>query len=259
MQQLFKTTLNAIKLAMLALLALPASAETLGGTVSITFDDGGWTQYQYGLGIAANYGLPGTIFVPTALISTSTATPGESWVVDWDKIRDFHEAGWEIGAHGRSHLRLTELTPDEIEVEIEGPISDIEREIGVKPVSFSSPFGAFTDETIARIMESYDYHLSWKGHGGRNPANEIDPRYIGRFEVTNDMSAARVCGEMVSAAQNDFWLVLLFHGIVDGDPVDYQITARKYEEIIACASLLDQKGVIQVKTIREAMEAIEAQ
>jgi len=255
------SALNIFTYVALMILPVPALAEdvtTKPAIVSFTFDDGGMTQFDNGLRIAAAYGISGTIFLPTELVNASTAAPGESWVIDWSKARAFLDAGWEIGAHGRSHLKLTELEEAEIETEIEGPILDIEREIGVRPVSFSSPFGAFTDQTIARIMESYTFHLSWKGHGGRNPTSGIDPRYIGRLEVTFDMSATLVCGEMVRAAQNDTWLVLLFHGIVNGDPADYQITANKFEAIIACARFLEDNGIVEVKTVRDAMAAIEA-
>lgn len=262
MQRLVKSVFRVFVSALIALLALstlPTAAETPNGIVTITFDDGGRSQYQYGLRIAKAVGIPGTIFVPTALISASSSDDGENRDLNWDEIREFHDAGWEIGAHGRLHRRLTELDPAEIDVEVEGPISDIKQHIGVGPVSFSSPFGAFDDATIQRITGSYDFHLSWKGHGGRNPMGAIDPRYIGRFEVTNDMSSAQVCGEMVRAGQSGIWLVLLFHVIVDTDPQDYEITAWKFEEILSCASFLAQNDVIQVMTVRQAMAAIEAQ
>lgn len=251
-KQIFRT----ISVGLLAFMPLGGGTAIAGGIVTITFDDGGMTQYRNGLRIAKAYGLPGTIFVPTAFISEASTDAGKEWVMNWDEIREFRDAGWEIGAHGVSHLRLTDLTPTEVDREVEEPIGVIQEETGIEPVSFSSPYGAFDDETIWRIMESYYYHLSWKGHGGRNPIAAIDRRYIGRFEVTNDMNSARVCGEMVRAAQNDIWLVLLFHGIVDADPQDYEVAAWQFEEVVACASLLAEKQVIQVLTIKDAMEAI---
>src|SRR5215210_3032767 len=34
---------------------------------------------------------------------------GELSLASWDELRRLLEQGWEVGAHGRSHSRLTEL------------------------------------------------------------------------------------------------------------------------------------------------------
>jgi len=256
MEYATKKLIRSLLVAVFVFAGMSVSAEPARSILTITFDDGGRSQYQNGLRIAKAYGIVGTLFVPPANISKASGPDGPSWVINWDEVREFHNAGWEIGAHGLSHLRLTELEPFEIEREVEQPIADIMAQIGVEPVSFSSPYGAFNDETIQRIMESYSYHLSWKGHAGRNPVTALDQRYIGRFEVTNDMSSALVCGEMVRAAQTGIWLVLLFHGIVEENPQEYQIAAWKYEEILSCANLLAQSEIIQIVTVKEAMDII---
>ena len=258
MKQPGKKIFGTLLASIIAFSGASISAETASGLLTITFDDGGTTQYQNGLRISKAYDIVGTIFVPPAMISEASEPRGPDWIMNWNEVREFHDAGWEIGAHGMSHLRLTELDSAEIDREVEQPIADIEEQIGVEPVSFSSPYGDFNGRTIKRIMESYSYHLSWKGHEGRNPVTAIDQRYIGRLEVTSDMSSALVCGEMVRAAQTGIWLVLLFHGIVEENPQEYQITAGKFEEILSCADLLKQNGIIRVATARDAMEIIGA-
>lgn len=258
MQHPLKTLIRSLFFAAFAFAGGSVLAEPARGILTITFDDGGRSQFENGLRIAKANGIVGTLFVPPANISAASAPGGPSWVINWDEVRAFHDAGWEIGAHGLSHLRLPELEPAELAREIEQPIADIIAQIGIKPVSFSSPYGAFNDEVIAQVMGSYSYHLSWKGHAGRNPVTALDHRYIGRFEVTNDMSSAQVCGEMVRAAQTGIWLVLLFHGIVDETPQEYQIAAWKYEEILSCANLLAQRDIIQIATVKQAMEIIGA-
>lgn len=228
------------------------------GIVTFTFDDASKGQYEFGLSIAESYGVPGTLFVPTGLINTTPGVMAEGWIMSLDEVRAFDAAGWELGVHGRMHRRLTELAPEERSGELVEPIQDIENWIGTKPVSFSSPFGAFDDSTISEIMEYYRYQLSWKGHAGRNPIEAIDPRYIGRYEITRDISSATVCGEMVRAALDNVWLVLLVHGIVEDNPNESQISARHFEEVVSCAALLAEKGVIRVLTVEDAMREIEA-
>jgi hypothetical protein len=106
-------------------------------------------------------------------------------------------------------------------------------------------------------MESYTYHVSWKGHGGRLPVASFKNRYIGRLEVTNQMSATEVCGEMEEAARKNLWLVLLFHSIVEENPGDYEISASVVDEIYACARYLEDHGVIRVEPVRTAAKILE--
>ncbi|MBA3910576.1 MAG: hypothetical protein C0524_11985 [Rhodobacter sp.] len=233
-----------------------AVADPGKGLVSITFDDASRAQFDHGLRLAKAHGLVGTLFVPTGLIGDTPAP--DAWTMTWDEVRAFLAAGWEIGAHGQSHVRLPDLGPAELLAEVSGSFSDITAQIGVAPESFSSPFGAISDATLDRIMEQYRFHLSWRGHGGRNPRTMFDPRQIGRLEVVNTMTAAEVCGEMVASARDGTWLVLLFHGITESAPGDYEVSARMVDEIFSCAAFLDRRGLIKVATVRDAARMIEA-
>ncbi len=225
--------------------------------VSFTFDDASTSQYSIAFQLSQKYGLPGTLFVPTQMVSRGKGHAADDWSMNWDNIREMSRAGWEIGSHSQTHPRLTGLPPEEITAELDGSRRKITAETGIVPVSFSSPFGDFNDETIARIMESYTYHVSWKGHGGRMPTVNIDNRYIGRLEVTNEMTVTQVCGEMVQAARKNLWLVLLFHTIVEGEAGEYEVSAEMVEGIYACANFLENKGVIDVAPVRDAAEALE--
>lgn len=231
--------------------ALAARAEDRPGLVTLTFDDASRAQFDHGLRLARKHGLVGTLFVPTGLIGDSRQPDG--WNMTWDEVRAFRAAGWEIGAHGRSHVRLPDLPPEALEAEIVAPVAEIAARTGAAPVSFSSPFGAFTEATLDRIMATYRAHLSWQGHGGRNPRDAIDPRFIGRLEVVNTMTATEVCGEMVASARDGTWLVLLFHGITEGPPGDYEVSAAMVDDIFSCAAILQARGVIEVLTVRDAL------
>ena len=235
----------------------PTYAQADTGMLSITFDDATRVQFDNGLRIAAQHGVVGTLFVPTLLVRGGNSGLELSWAMSWDQVRAFHEAGWEIASHAQTHSRLTTLDPVVVEAELAGSISDIEEYIGVAPVSFSSPYGDFNEDTIAQIMEHYRAHLSWYGHDGRNPIVGLDPRYIGRLEVTPEMSAAEVCGEIVYAGLNGIWLVLLFHGIVDGEPAEYEVSTDHFSAILACAAELDHAGLIRIRTVRNAFSEIE--
>ncbi len=67
-----------------------------------------------------------------------------------------------------------------------------------------------------------------------------------------------ICGEMINAAQNHEWLVLLFHEIVEGDPEEYQISEAMFEKIISCARYLERSNLIRLDTVKGAMQTITA-
>jgi len=232
-------------------------SRTDSAIVSFTFDDASNTQYDQAFRITQSYGLPGTLFVPTEMVNMSERGEGYEWTMGWDRIREISAAGWEIGSHSRTHTRLRDLSPDQVKDELRGSRLEIEAQTGIAPMSFSSPFGNFDDDVIAQVMDVYDFHLSWKGHRGRNPGRGFERRFIGRFEVENDMTAAQVCGEMVKAAEADTWLVLLFHGIVEGEAEEYEVSTDVFEEIVACAGLLQAQGLIRVETVRDAVEILD--
>jgi len=244
--------LIAMIIAFMAVLTQPKMA-----VVSFTFDDASNSQYNIAFQTMQEAGLSGTLFVPTEMVNTGKNNVLDVWTMSWDSIREMHNNGWEIGSHSQTHRRLTELSTEEVNAELIGSLLEIEKQTGARPVSFSSPFGNFNDDVLLRIMESYAYHLSWKGHGGRVPATGFENRYIGRLEVTNSMTSVQVCGEMAEAARNDVWLILLFHTIVEGEAGEYEVSASVFSEIIACAHYLDSQGVIRVETVKDAVKALE--
>lgn len=59
----------------------------------------------------------------------------------WDQIRGLSDAGWEIGAHTRTHRVLTTLTAAELEEEVAGAAAEIAAALGKRPTTLSYPNG----------------------------------------------------------------------------------------------------------------------
>jgi peptidoglycan/xylan/chitin deacetylase (PgdA/CDA1 family) len=59
-----------------------------------------------------------------------------------DQIRELHAAGFTIGAHTRSHTKLSLLKPDQIEAEIVGSARFVQQITGAARVPFSFPYSA---------------------------------------------------------------------------------------------------------------------
>lgn len=214
------------------------------GFVTVTLDDAAQGERTYGLAIAEEYGIVGTLFVPTELVES------DSYYMSWDDVRDFVTAGWEIGSHTLTHPYLTQIRFPDATHEIIQPITDLEERLGVRPVSFAAPSGDFNDELLTEVIKpNYTYNVrAWEE--GAPP----DPYLIDRTNVPEGINPKKICSKIKEAGKNHTWLVLMLHNIVkeptkeDKDET-YEPTWRS---ILACAAKARDEGKIEVLTLKDA-------
>ena len=139
------------------------SAPGAGRSLVVTFDDAYRSTLTTAYPILTELGLHATVFVPTdhAGSAEPMAWPGiEQWAggphadelhcLDWDELRWLADAGWEIGSHTRSHPRLPDLGESEATAELEGSRAVIEAELRAPCHSLAYPYGAVSDDVVAR-------------------------------------------------------------------------------------------------------------
>lgn len=132
-------------------------------TVAVTFDDAYRSVLDEAFPILERAGFPGTVFVPTDFPETEApmSWPGiEHWLdgphgdelrcLSWSQLRSLADAGWEIGAHGRSHPYLTQLSDDELEHELRGSRQRCEQALERTCRSLAYPYG----DHDARVVEA---------------------------------------------------------------------------------------------------------
>ncbi|SMH36283.1 polysaccharide deacetylase family protein [Maritimibacter sp. HL-12] len=238
-------------------LPLAASAqEAPRGLLSITFDDASRSQYKHGLRIAKDYDIVGTLFVITSEADGSQRDPN-SWFMNWREVRAFRAAGWEIGSHSDTHPHLTQLPTADIIRELDVSREAIEAYVGVRPVSFASPYGDHDARTVGLVTERFSNHLlAWGGTEGRNHPATTDRAMISRMNVNWNTPPEHYCAEIRAAAANGIWLVLMFHQIVESDPEPYTLALNDFEEIMSCAAEARDAGAIRIETVRDAMALI---
>lgn len=231
----------------------PAGA---AGLLTLTFDDANRTQYEIALPILKEFGLPGTIFVISGKANAYESDP-YPWFMGWDQIAEFRDAGWEIGSHSDTHPSLPSVASTEVIRELERASEEIEEHLGILPVSFASPFGDVDARTLDLIMAQYDYHVLARGGSlGRNPLEGTDPARIGRLNVDYTVAPEAVCGEMLLAAKQGYWLVLMFHGFAKGEPRELQTRQADFRLMLSCAAFLAEMGALDIVTLREAMDRV---
>ncbi len=136
--------------------------EKKGRVVAITFDDGYVDTLEQALPILQKNGFSATCYV----ISQRTGQYN-----DWDaaslnvrkslmndeQVRAWHAAGMEVGAHSRTHPRLTGCTNAELQDEITGSKADLEALIGEPVTQFCYPYGDLDERVVAATRQAgYD-------------------------------------------------------------------------------------------------------
>ncbi len=129
--------------------------------VAITFDDGYENNLRIAKPILERYGFAATIYVITGHVGGKHdwEIPAEGLglqpILDWSQVHELVEAGWEIGAHTRTHPNLTNSTAAELASEILGSGEDLERELGRAVETFAYPGGYLSSAATAMVEGKY--------------------------------------------------------------------------------------------------------
>lgn len=240
--------------ALLILFILPVQAEEKkAGIVSFTFDDGSRNQYTHAFPIMKEHGLTGTLYVVSGATDDASRNL-QDHSVTWSQVREMQREGWEIGGHSHTHPYLTKTDPMSLFGETAFNKRRIFEEVGVVPVSFASPYGDFDPRVLIEVKRHYPAHLrAWGGDVDGNPLPLADRYEIARFDVRQDFTTHFVCDTIADAGSSGKWLVLMFHHVVDNDPVEYQISADFFADIVKCAAALEKDGRIQVRTVADVI------
>ncbi len=244
------------------------------GIVSLTFDDGLRSQ-KNALVIMQQLGLVGTLFViadpntPTTPESSPSSDPTILRVqrFSWSDIIEFHNAGWEVGAHSVHHEKLTNLSDRELCWELDDCRHIITRNTGIVPQAFASPDGAYDDRTLVEIQKRFRSHFGVWGAGPLTKAdllcnpNRIDPYEVCRLGVTGKIPPVRdLFGFIDKAMATGYWLNLVYHNILPPDQIlaDDNLSVRVdvFKETALYLSSLQRGKAIRVMTVTGAQDQI---
>lgn len=117
--------------------------------VSMTFDDALPSHITKAIPILNKYDLHATFFVFTDNVKPTG-------VSTWDAWKQAVADGHEVGGHTKTHPALTKLkNPRRIRDEIEGCADLIEKNLGVRPLSFAYPFSDVNDVIRKKVQKVY--------------------------------------------------------------------------------------------------------
>ncbi|MEW5691731.1 MAG: polysaccharide deacetylase family protein [Candidatus Hydrogenedentota bacterium] len=123
--------------------------------VIITFDDGYKGCIDNAMQILNEFGFKGILFVPANLFNNKTKIKGLLFdVMNNDALVWWSRDGNEVGSHGLQHKNFLNLKKEEKIKELKDSRKILEDIIQESVVSFSFPYGRFTEEDIDLALEA---------------------------------------------------------------------------------------------------------
>jgi peptidoglycan/xylan/chitin deacetylase (PgdA/CDA1 family) len=140
-------------------------AESPGPTprhrVVLTFDDGMESVHARALPLLEERGITATAYIVANWTGADNGWPTQPAkaprfpLMDWSRIRDLRDAGWEIGSHGSDHLPFTSMGEEAWSCELQGSQRKIEDHLQVPVRHLAYPYGVASREARTRAAALY--------------------------------------------------------------------------------------------------------
>ncbi len=142
-----------------------------GRVVVITLDDGYVDNLDAALPVLRDFGFSATAYMVSGSIGRFNVWDAERLgvrkpLMSVAEMRRWNEAGMEIGAHTRTHPRLTRCTDAELQDEVDGCKADLEDRLGSAVTQFCYPYGD-VDDRVVDVVRKAGYVAATTTHRGR--------------------------------------------------------------------------------------------
>jgi peptidoglycan/xylan/chitin deacetylase (PgdA/CDA1 family) len=202
--------------------------------LSFTFDDGLTTSLAKAAPILARYGFRATDFVITNCVGTAGICPAntDTDYMTWNQIGQLHQQyGWEIGSHTVTHPALGEVSIGKQEHELADSKIALAQH-GYTATSFASPYGDYSNQTLALAAKYYQVHRGFWDIGYNYwPYNE----YLLKVQqIQSNISVSQAESFIDHAIQDKQWVIFVFHDIKDRpstNPDDFEYATDSLNQI----------------------------
>ncbi|MBE1441489.1 MULTISPECIES: polysaccharide deacetylase family protein [unclassified Paenibacillus] len=145
--------------------------------VLLTFDDGYADNYEHALPLLKKLGFHATLFMSPGMVE-------DGYFLNWDQIKEMHEAGWDIQPHGMTHPHLPLLKKDKQEYEITEARRQIEEQLGTIADVYCYPYGEWNQTTL-KILKDHEFRYAFTIEQGMTTSKQ-DPLKLKRIFVNGE-------------------------------------------------------------------------
>jgi peptidoglycan/xylan/chitin deacetylase (PgdA/CDA1 family) len=145
--------------------------ERLGRVAVITLDDGYVDNLEAAAPILQAFGFTATVYVVSGAIGRFNAWDDvrlgiKKPLMSAAQLRQWQVAGMEVGAHTRTHPRLTQCSDAALRDEVQGSKRDLEDRLGAAVPQFCYPYGD-ADTRVVDCVQQAGYTAATVTRRGR--------------------------------------------------------------------------------------------
>ena len=133
--------------------------EREGRVAVITLDDGYADNLQTAMPVLQRYGFSATCYVVSGQVGQYNRWDADRLgvrkpLMTAEQLREWHAGGMEIGAHTRTHPRLTQCDETQLRNEIHGSKAELEDLLALPVSQFCYPYGDHDDRVVGMTREA---------------------------------------------------------------------------------------------------------
>jgi len=189
--------------------------------VSIEFDDGWTSAYQFGLPVVESFGWKPTQYIITDT-AKNNANYGSAYMTP-TQIKDWNIRG-DIGSHSIDHSHIPALSYDQIVAQLTQSKTYLDGLLGepttlyVSPYCESSAQVVTVAQTLYQSVRNCDSYINYKASFNR--------WNLQSFIILSTTTDAEIVSALNTAKANNGWLILVWHEVA-GDNSTYSVSPEK--------------------------------
>lgn len=133
--------------------------EKHGRVAVITLDDGYADNLESAMPVLQRHGFTATCYVVSALVGQFNTWDADRLgvrkpMMSVEQLRAWQQGGMEVGAHTRTHVRLSQCDPRQQRDEVHGCKAELEDRLGTRIGQFCYPYGDHDDRAVDAVREA---------------------------------------------------------------------------------------------------------
>jgi peptidoglycan/xylan/chitin deacetylase (PgdA/CDA1 family) len=178
-----------------------------GRIAVITLDDGYVDNLEFAMPVLQRYGFTATCYVVSSLVGQYNVWDADRLgvrkpMMTGDQLRAWHDGGMEVGAHTRTHVRLSQCTEQQQRDEVHGSKAELEDRLGIRIGQFCYPYGDHDDRAVDAVRNA-GFDAATTTHRGRAEAKpSIDVMRLPRIQVARHHVLPQVAAKVMSGYED---------------------------------------------------------
>jgi peptidoglycan/xylan/chitin deacetylase (PgdA/CDA1 family) len=165
------------------------------GLVGITFDDGYVNVLEAALPVLKRHGFEATAYIISdRLGGTNEWDEGPAWpLMTASQVLELAAAGFEIGSHAATHMRLAGAEPAQLTAEVRDSKANLAALLGTEIRGFAYPYGSMDAAARQAVRDAgYEYACAVKASRAEMGLVALPRLYVGQEDDAMRMAAKRL-------------------------------------------------------------------